>query len=359
MVGTLPSHKGHRTQQDPNHNESSPTPNGDQIPSGNQTNANARLLASSRLTSANWTDTDGHLHQFVFFQDVFSAIIARKWESQNKTWVTSNLTSALTLSGSPLRPMSPSTPLASIASKFNSSAEVHLYFLTENNGISGVAVHDLVNRPDTWQLDALGITTWPGSSLAAAWNRCWDFQCAGSYVVAYQRPDDAAIAVANSSDFSLSAVAVDLFGVAQGSSIGLIAEDVRLTMYTEFLVSQISGRIQKTAYTQGSWNILEQRFYLPPPSARVQLVIGALPNNDGIIFLALLPNGTLTGEFFRGSYVPIPIIRFQGGPPDVNFSAIATGEDAAFYGISNDTILQYSINDSDPSTFDFVETVYP
>lgn len=54
----------------------------------------------------------------------------------------------------------------------------------------------------------------------------------------------------------------------------------------------------------------------------------------------------------------IPSLNFVGGPP-VNFSAISTTEDAMLYGISNDEVLEYKPDDSDPSNFVYVGRVFP
>lgn len=78
-----------------------------------------------------------------------------------------------------------------------------------------------------------------------------------------------------------------------------------------------------------------------------------------VVFLALLPNGTVTGSYFRVDFVMISSVEFRGGPSNLNFTAIATSEEAMFYGISQDEIHQYSINDTDPSVFDYVEKVFP
>ncbi|KAI0198269.1 hypothetical protein F4808DRAFT_263056 [Astrocystis sublimbata] len=349
-------------EPEPGNGDSSSTPDGNHTSDGNL------VFATSKLTSANWTDPDGYLHRFVFFQDTSSALIVRRWNSQNKTWATNNITDILIRSNNPFAPLPPSTALASAGTSFDPlTATLHLYYLTSDDTISGVAINNLAKNPELWEPDDLGnttIATWPGSQLAAAWNRCWNKKCDGFIAVAYQRPGDAAINVANSSDFSKSALVVDASRIAQKSSIAMFADSARLTMYTELLVSPTLGRAQENIFGGSfgaGWVQESQRFEVPPPSDNVQLALGALQNYAGSIALGLLSNGTVTGEYYvRGlGNIPIASVQFRDGPADVNFSMIATGEDALFYGISDGKILQYSISDLDPSVFDFMEVVYP
>lgn len=54
----------------------------------------------------------------------------------------------------------------------------------------------------------------------------------------------------------------------------------------------------------------------------------------------------------------ISSFKFNSGP-ETNFTAIAMTPDAMFYGISNNQILEYSLDQSDPSNFNYVGTVFP
>ncbi|KAJ8107240.1 hypothetical protein ONZ43_g6797 [Nemania bipapillata] len=139
----------------------------------------------------------------------------------------------------------------------------------------------------------------------------------------------------------------------------------RLTMLSESLTTATSGLGQKTTYAEEStWysdgQLLGSRS-LPAPSPNLQFAITRLDNFAAIVFLALLPNGTVTGEYYlksQSKFVEILSVEFRNGP-SANFSAIATSEEAIFYGISGDEILQYSVDSEDPSVFNFMEVVYP
>ncbi|KAI1126595.1 hypothetical protein F5Y10DRAFT_278653 [Nemania abortiva] len=333
------------------------------------------ILEASRLSSANWTDPNGFFHRFVFFQDASNAIIARRWDSQNSTWSTNNLTDIFRQSRTPLNPLAPYTPLASAACYLsNKSNEVHLYYLAPDNTITGVAVYDLIASPQEWEYDTLGDSTlvaYPGSQLAASWTRRWVENSPGYWALAYQRIPDAGINVANSSNFGSALEAIEPGRVAQNSSLAMIPEIqphstsvTRLTLLSESLLSPSSGIPQKTTYTT-SWYSDGNLFggaSLPVPSSALQFAITRLDDFAAIIFLALLPNGTVRGEYYprdEDKFIEISSVEFRGGPATVNFSTIATSEDGRLYGISADEILQYSVNATNPAIFNFEERVYP
>ncbi|KAI0160581.1 hypothetical protein GGR57DRAFT_387421 [Xylariaceae sp. FL1272] len=70
-----------------------------------------------------------------------------------------------------------------------------------------------------------------------------------------------------------------------------------------------------------------------------------------------LPNGTVIGKYYRKGFVQLASAILPDNLFEGNSSAIATGEDAMLYGNPGDSILQYSISDSDLSAFEFLGTV--
>ncbi|KAI0545134.1 hypothetical protein F4679DRAFT_486624 [Xylaria curta] len=337
--------------------------------------SNINILAESKLSATNWTDLNGFTHRFVFFQDTSNALVVRRWDSQNRTWATNNLTDILSSTRTPLNPLRPSTPLASVACHFkNTTNSVHLYYVAPNNVVLGVAVYDLLAGPDNWEYDsALGVgaalVTSPGSQLAAIWNRCSADNCAGWWALAYQALPDSAVNVANASNWKSPIVVQSR--VAQNSSLAMISEMdtkadslTRITLMSEALQTPNSGIGHKTSYQNQArgWKDdgpLLHDTSLPPPSPTLQFAISTLDHFATPVFLCLLPNGAVTGEYWRKGFISIQRVEFRGGPATVNFSAIAASEEAMFYGVSNDEILQYSINATDPSIFQFVDRVYP
>ncbi len=82
-------------------------------------------------------------------------------------------------------------------------------------------------------------------------------------------------------------------------------------------------------------------------------------NWSNYLYLALLDGGEMSGNHFDGtSFNLIDKINFSGGP-DRNFTAISTTADAMLYAISNDEILEYSVDTSFPSNMRFVGKVFP
>ncbi|KAI1743046.1 hypothetical protein F4680DRAFT_471889 [Xylaria scruposa] len=336
---------------------------------------NINVLAESKLSATNWTDVNGFTHRFVFFQDNSSALIVRRWDSQNRTWATNNLTDILSSTRTPLNPLRPSAPLASAACRFqNTTNSVHVYYIATNNVIMGVAVYDLLKGPNNWAFDSAlgvgaGLVTSPGSQLAAIWNRCAADDCVGWWALAYQGLPDSDVNVANASNWKSPQKAQSR--VAQNSSLAMISEIdsktnslTRITLMSESLATPNSGLGHKTTYrneVQGWVNdgSLLRDTSLPVPSPTLQFAISTLDHFASPVFLCLLPDGTVTGEYYRKGFVSIPRVEFRGGPATVNFSAIAASEEAMFYGVSNDEILQYSINATNPSIFQFVDRVYP
>lgn len=90
----------------------------------------------------------------------------------------------------------------------------------------------------------------------------------------------------------------------------------------------------------------------------MQFAITLMNNFTETMFLSLLPDGTVKAKWWGGHFTDIPSINFRGGPL-VNFTAIAASEDAMFYGISNDEVLQYQPDDTDLFSFVYVGKVYP
>jgi hypothetical protein len=77
-----------------------------------------------------------------------------------------------------------------------------------------------------------------------------------------------------------------------------------------------------------------------------------------ILFIALTPNGNLASNWWDGSkFNSIADTQLASGPA-VSFSAIAMTNDAMFYGISGDQILEYSIGQSNPATFNYVGVIF-
>ncbi|OTB06148.1 hypothetical protein M426DRAFT_259536 [Hypoxylon sp. CI-4A] len=358
--GLSSTNHSHNSSGDPGGNDPNTSNPGD-----TSTHSNVNILNISRLASSSQTDDNGYLHRTVFFQDTNSAIISREWDSQNKTWTTINITDIMSKTPTPLNPL-PGTPLASASCYFGSTIEAVLWFVAPDNHVSATYAQSAASTLSDWKYYKLAdnpYETYPGSQLAVAWQRCWNDDCMpGSYIVAYQTPEGA-INVANASDWNNPATVIETGSVARNSSLAIVPqrEDAWIdgvVLVADILDSQTTGTMRKTVYhaDQRSWHsngsVIET---LLPPSSILQFA--AIPRNDftDIVFLTLFSHVTVSsGDPLQ----PIPI-HLYSGPSSVNFTAIATSEDSMLYGISNDEILQYTPEDSELSTFAFVERVYP
>lgn len=334
------------------------------------TNPNVNVLSISKLTSTNRTDANGYMHRTVFFQDTNAAIIARRWDSQNRTWATTNITETMRGSTTPLNPL-PGASMASASCFYNGVNETHLWFIVPDNYVSAIWLSNPDSRPEDWEHDSNfgnGPQTYPGSQIAATWQRGWTDSSIGNWVVAYQTPQGD-INVLNASNWQHPTTVVDERSVAHNTSLGLIPQllgpgpdDVyginRVALVTESLGSGMTGTMQKNMYAK-SWNadgsLIDE---IPPPSPGLQFTVTLMNNFTETMFLALLPNGTVTALWWGGHFRSLPSINFHSGPA-VNFTAISTSEDSVLYGISNDEVLQYKPDDTDLSSFVFVERVYP
>ncbi|KAI3337278.1 hypothetical protein HD806DRAFT_518178 [Xylariaceae sp. AK1471] len=338
------------------------------------TKINAHVLATSRLSATNWTNPlDGTLHRFVVFQDPFNAVIARRWNSENRTWTTNNLTDIFSQTRHPVNVLTPSTSLASASCSWPDRNELHIYFVAPDNTIAGASILDLLNEPNNWTYDNLeggNFVTFPGSQIAAAWQRGYTSDTVGWWALAWQQ-NDGAVWLANATDFGSPQVAIQFQDIVHSTSLALIPELKftsgtlsRLTMMSEFLSSPTTGIVKKFTYDGSFWFFGKDGHWLddktiPPPTTGLQFALTRFDNFTTVYFLALLPNGTITGEYWADGYKQVPTVTFIDGPPNVNFTAIAATEENMVYGISGDSVLQYSVKGSDPSVFHFEGVVFP
>lgn len=98
---------------------------------------------------------------------------------------------------------------------------------------------------------------------------------------------------------------------------------------------------------------------IPDPSRTQHFAVTMWDNWSNYLYLALLDGGNMTGSHFDGkSFTSINEVNFSGGP-DLNLTAISMTSDAMLYAISNDEILEYSVDTSFPSNLRYVGKVFP
>ncbi|KAI0134510.1 hypothetical protein BJ170DRAFT_203191 [Xylariales sp. AK1849] len=323
------------------------------------------VMDISSLSASNWTDPKGYTHRVVFFQDTYNSIIARRWESQNKTWVTSNITLVMANSATPLAPAS-GTALASATLDWPGSYTVQLWFLDEQYLIRSTFSDQPGTLPDLWKNDLLSnadIQAYSGSKLAATWRRCAVKGCVGGWSVAYQSTDGA-IKVTNHTNWLTSTGALNANQVAANTSLALLPQyrgnQSSLGLVSQSYTSSSVGSMQVNRYGD-SWETYVGEIIsgIPLPASSQHSAVTKWNTWDKNLCYTLSADGTMKGVWWTyGNHNALPNIAFDGGP-NTNFSAIAMTTDAMFYGLSNDEILEYTIDSSDPSTLHFVGKVYP
>ncbi|XXG94473.1 hypothetical protein Hte_000730 [Hypoxylon texense] len=337
---------------------SSPTPSGDTTP-------NVNVLNISSLAASNWTDAQGNVHRSVFFQDPYNSIIARQWDSQNKTWETRNISRLMqSATGGPIHPK-PGTSLASASSdsKRGPLYEVQLWFseaTDDGDSISWVTSPNPAGAPYFWNYVSSGIKTWNNTQLAAAWQRCPDDTCDGYWAVAYQGPNGY-IRVANSSNWTdgSSGPALRAKAVAAGASLALLP--TLSGTYVDGLTLAAQRRPtymgRSTLQANGSWIQNDGKILDGVDPLKTRQFAATMMNNwNEALFIALSNDGSVDAARWDGEeYSSIPEITFAQGQ-STSFSAIATTTDAMFYGIADDQIWEYSI---DASLFTHTSKVYP
>ncbi|KAH8659836.1 hypothetical protein BX600DRAFT_551393 [Xylariales sp. PMI_506] len=332
--------------------------------SGSSTNVN--ILDTSTLASSNWTDGNGYNHRIVVFQDPYSYIIARQWDSQNDTWATTNISLVMASSPTPLDP-AVGTTLAVASLDWVNTYTIYVYFLDTTSTLKAVYCGNAYEAPDLWLNSSMAsndLQVYPGSRIAAAWDRCNFTDCVGDWVIAYQEPGDGAIRTTNWSDWSQT-WEVASGNIAGNTSLAIIPQysgsEKALGVVWQSYSSGTKGAMEVTTWNGSEWLSVDTEVIsdVPLPAQDQGIVVGRWYDWATTLFYVLLDDGTLRGSWMNGSQVTaIPTITLEGGSA-TNFSTVAMTLDSMVYGIYNDTVLEYSVDTSDPSILHYVGQVYP
>ncbi|KAK0762499.1 hypothetical protein N5P37_005315, partial [Trichoderma harzianum] len=326
--------------------------------------SNINIHCASALTATNRTDANGFVHRTISFQDPHNAIISRLWDSQNRTWTTANVTDYFSKKSTPLPgPPMPGSPLASASTDGNLSiGPFHLWYLDPNRSICSVYLD-----PDsrTWMIDSEvnEATLTAGIALAATWQRPSGGRGSnkdGHWIVAYQSPLGD-ILTANSSDWATPVGAVVSSDVPPNSSLAIVPQLNGAWLDSLALTFENLGNpnnMEKTTL-HAQWDHVGDNGLVTDLPANPQFAITQFNNWTSFLYLALFPDDKLTAScYLKDLFFAIPNIIFSGGPTN-QFSSIASTTDAMFYGIFNDTIIEYSVDTESQSTFHYVGVVYP
>ncbi|KAF3073614.1 hypothetical protein CFAM422_004214 [Trichoderma lentiforme] len=326
--------------------------------------SNINIHCASALTATNRTDANGFVHRTISFQDPHNAIISRLWDSQNRTWTTANITDYFSKKSTPLPgPPMPGSPLASASTDGNLSiGPFHLWYLDLNRSICSVYL-DQDSR--TWMIDSEvnEATLTAGIALAATWQRPSGGRGSnkdGHWIVAYQSPLGD-ILTANSSNWATPVGAVVSSDVPPNSSLAIVPQLNGAWLDGLALAFENLGNpnnMEKTTL-HAQWDHVGDNSLVTDLPANPQFAITQFDNWTNFLYLALFPDDKLTAScYLKDLLFAIPNIIFSGGPTN-QFSSIATTTDAMFYGIFNDTIIEYSVDQESQSTFHYVGVVYP
>lgn len=232
-------------------------------PTGNATGTTqypSNLLSNSSFSAVNFTDPSGYNHRLLFFQDPHNNIIERRWDSQNNTWVTTNISQVMSNSATPI-----DVPLGTALAATALGRQVDLFLIDSSSLIRSLYCSDIINAPDLWQNYTLNDTlyTYPGSRLAATVKGCGtndnlcscnrDF-CTAGWIVAFQRQEDGAVITTNySSAWSARELAVYNNEVMASTSLALIAQyqgdEGAMGLVSQRYLSGTEGDVRVTKYT--------------------------------------------------------------------------------------------------------------
>ncbi|KAI1772247.1 hypothetical protein F4818DRAFT_180336 [Hypoxylon cercidicola] len=335
----------------------------------NEITGQGRIFANSSLAASSLVDEAGSTIQSVFFQDSSGAIILRQWDSQTTTWKTRNLTSSLIRDTSHSDIFTyPGTPLAAASLEFEAehNYETWVWFFTPDNGIQLVGSIDSTFTEAKISIDNLPLTVYPASEsqLAVAWQGC-SSDCKGNWLLAFQ-DQNGQIGIANASGTWHLQATLD-GTVSMGSPMAIVPQQsegglISLRLLVENSSDSSASNLLYHSVSRGDdWQANAQRLNGLLHAYPTSQLIGTAPSNyTQQYFLELLPNGTVAGLILNDTEVvsTYQAVEFTSGP-SIHFSSIATTVDSTFYGISNDEILEYQMNPSNPGSFNYVGIVYP
>ncbi|KAH8897398.1 hypothetical protein GQ53DRAFT_838019 [Thozetella sp. PMI_491] len=329
-----------------------------------QGDPNRKILSGSRLTASNYTDSDGVAHRTVFFQDGLGNLVARMWDSRSTSWTTRNISDELG-SVMTLKLASGSSLASSSTDDWVGVHEIHVWYFDASYRVQSIywdRTNDMVALHPDWFANKLTAT--PGSSIAASWQRpvVNDTTTSGYWRVIYQavNGDLKDASAANLRSPNTIASGSDVSG---NSSFALVPElqGYFLSTMTAMWQSKSGGASLNSWTGTGGWDSTKAFSIsdsLPGQAPTLQFASTAWDHFTKRMFLVLAPGGGLSANWWDGTgYRSIASTKLSSGP-STNFTAIAMTTDAMFYGISGDQILEYSVDQTDPSTFHYTGVVF-
>ncbi|RSL50323.1 hypothetical protein CEP54_011977 [Fusarium duplospermum] len=325
------------------------------------------IAPSSGLSSANWTDSDGYQHYYVFHQNKKGDIIQSHYHSQNKTWKVRNVSASMESVGTPLSTIL-GTSISAIAwSDDKSEWNLRLYLLLTNNFLAELSALG-PNDDSEWQREGtLKGQAGKGSNIAA-W-RPPDRNSSLIYLLMYQSPDQKITFKKRRENgwddpfYSTPATKKSSLGVG---SVDLTNEDLDGPQWRFY--SDNSNTLQEGSFEDAyngdwtpNWNTrdlgrlphsINTNFAVVIFDLRKPLVV----NIDGEDGLVARWYDDKTAEW---SQPQAPELKDspKGMSASSNFTAIAGNGDKRLYGLVDGAIHEWTFESKAPLTWNYVGEV--
>ncbi|KAH6627826.1 hypothetical protein F5144DRAFT_577005 [Chaetomium tenue] len=352
-----------------------PSASPSETPDGNGSNggssaadsaAAGNLFEGSSLAATNYTDTNGFIHLYVFFQAANKELLTSQWDSQNKTWSTMSISKILSSTGLTLN-LIPASPIAAYTYT-NPTFQTRVYFLTTGNSIREIISSEDPTLATNWRQGQLGsnklITAAEGSKLAALRPHCGTSRnCQVNYpwmAIAYQG-EGGVIAVSRADDWE----SMDRpFGPAEpGAVIGLssVMRRNNITDVEWSLFYDEDGDLQEfnSEKLLGSWTRGPSTGFAPSPSGpNIASFSYELVN---MMIISVDPDGDLevrTWDTKAWSGLDPPnLLAAEGAPDEPKFEAVAGTSQRRVFGVVNGTVHQWEFFALSPRQWGYLGTV--
>lgn len=327
------------------------------------------LIQGSSLASANFTDSQGHIHLYVYTQDASNALLVSAWDSANRTWETTSISKNLPTGFDLL----PQTPISAYVYT-NPSFQSRVYVLTTDRVIREF-VTTTPSGLDGWRQGPGGlgvsvlIKTHPKSKIAALRPQCGTGEdCRQRFppvAVAYQ-DEDGRVKVANANrgwETTDAGLAVD--GTVLGLTSLMTAGNITNVNWKLHL--QESGTSELSEFSAvkefPTWT-KRRSLGNVPGSEKVKNIAAFSFDLVNIMLLSLGEDGgvnirTMVSDVWTINQVPSYKGLSDETPPAeaFKFSAIAGNPEKRVFGIVSGNVFEWRFTSTSLISWEFVGKV--
>lgn len=353
------------------------------------------ILSNSKLAAVNWTDPDGLVDRAaVFYQHTSNSLMVSIRDSVSNVWTTTNLTEQLLNStGAAVLDVLPGTPLAAVTQRY----QVSLYYLTTSFEVAETWAYTSnvgAGQFPGWSSGSLATSLKPpgamnGSSLAAEWMICTN--CTNSLLVTWQG-ENGDVQMANLTENSWylnDAISPTDSSFLGGTALALKSQMGNATLFgtdpnaarlfafnSDGLLDLTNGPVSNfSSWDEDVASMSRLLTNQTPPKREKKLnadhfadtAVSETAEDDSTPALAaisygtngwansmvnyLAPNGTIITSIFDGTTWTsgLPTISDNAGAMNMpNFTNIAATQEMRVYALSNGTIYEYIVDETDP-----------